>query len=338
MKSPNIFEYATSELSQDAFICWLLDWARPELAQVDEKLNGCAKLLIGRLFEKHDLAAPSLIQSVSVRRQVSNIDVLCKVNGEYVIVIEDKTATRNHSGQLVTYLEKVQAMGVDREKIVPIYFKTYDQSCYKKVNHDGYREFLRDDFIQVLEFGIALGVSNPVFTDFYAHLCGISKRVGSYLTEPVESWICKSLAWVGFYKWAQKSLGGGAWDYVANPSGGFMGFWWAFQETAFGKIYLQLEENRLCIKIKVDAQDGVGRKKTRAIVFNALTKRFASVDDRFVRPTRFGSGKYMTLLVCDGYLKADGNGLVDLESTLVGLKRAEAALKYLHLPERSCTE
>jgi len=46
----------------------------------------------------------------------------------------------------------------------------------------------------------------------------------------------------------------------------------------------------------------------------------------------------MTLLVCEGYLKADGNGVVDLESTLVGLKRAEAALKDLHLTEPSCTE
>jgi hypothetical protein len=27
---PNIFKYATSELSQDAFICWLLAWAKDE--------------------------------------------------------------------------------------------------------------------------------------------------------------------------------------------------------------------------------------------------------------------------------------------------------------------
>ena len=27
---PNLFKYATSELSQDAFICWLLEWAKPQ--------------------------------------------------------------------------------------------------------------------------------------------------------------------------------------------------------------------------------------------------------------------------------------------------------------------
>jgi len=229
-------------------------------------------------------------------------------------------------------------MGVDREKVVPIYLKTFDQSCYKKVNEDGYKEFVREDLIEVLNFGIGLGVTNAIFTDFYEHLCGISERVDSYLTEPVEGWSRKPLAWVGFYKWAQKSLGSGTWDYVANPSGGFMGFWWAFQETAFGKLYLQLEENRLCIKIKVDAQNGTERRKTRTIVFDALKKQLADIDSRFARPARFGSGKYMTLLVCEGYLKADGNGVVDLESTLVGLKRAEAALKDLYLTEPSCTE
>jgi len=30
MKKPNIFNYATSELSQDAIICYILEWAKKE--------------------------------------------------------------------------------------------------------------------------------------------------------------------------------------------------------------------------------------------------------------------------------------------------------------------
>nr|WP_260390277.1 hypothetical protein [Ornithobacterium rhinotracheale] len=26
-EKPNLFQYATSELSQDAFLCWLIAWA-----------------------------------------------------------------------------------------------------------------------------------------------------------------------------------------------------------------------------------------------------------------------------------------------------------------------
>jgi len=32
--TPNLFRFATSELSQDAFICWLASWADPGI-QVD---------------------------------------------------------------------------------------------------------------------------------------------------------------------------------------------------------------------------------------------------------------------------------------------------------------
>jgi hypothetical protein len=30
MASPNLFAFATSDLSQDSYICWLASWARPE--------------------------------------------------------------------------------------------------------------------------------------------------------------------------------------------------------------------------------------------------------------------------------------------------------------------
>ncbi len=33
---PNLFSYATSELSQDAFICWSLEWASPVNAEKDQ--------------------------------------------------------------------------------------------------------------------------------------------------------------------------------------------------------------------------------------------------------------------------------------------------------------
>ena len=37
--APNLFYYATKELSQDAFICWLLAWANKECAREDAALN-----------------------------------------------------------------------------------------------------------------------------------------------------------------------------------------------------------------------------------------------------------------------------------------------------------
>lgn len=36
---PNLFTYATSELSQDAFICWLAAWADPKFKDADPALH-----------------------------------------------------------------------------------------------------------------------------------------------------------------------------------------------------------------------------------------------------------------------------------------------------------
>lgn len=41
-KTPNIFDFATSELSQDAFLCWLIAWADSSQIENDETLNNCA--------------------------------------------------------------------------------------------------------------------------------------------------------------------------------------------------------------------------------------------------------------------------------------------------------
>lgn len=48
---PNLFEYATSELSQDAFICWLAAWADPGFKELDEPLNDVAVTFVVRLNE-----------------------------------------------------------------------------------------------------------------------------------------------------------------------------------------------------------------------------------------------------------------------------------------------
>jgi hypothetical protein len=108
MSQPNLFSYATSELSQDAFICWLLSWAAPKYKNIDTELHNCSKKLIGAFFEKHKVTTPESIHSIEIRKQDNNIDVLCIINDTYPIIIEDKTGTKNHSGQLSRYLDNIK--------------------------------------------------------------------------------------------------------------------------------------------------------------------------------------------------------------------------------------
>jgi hypothetical protein len=52
---PNIFSFATSELSQDAFPCWFLSWANKNYVTTDKDLHQCALAFITKIFDKHCL-------------------------------------------------------------------------------------------------------------------------------------------------------------------------------------------------------------------------------------------------------------------------------------------
>ena len=49
---PNLFGYATKELSQDAVICWLIAWAGVEQSKYpeDEALRRCGRAFVDALF------------------------------------------------------------------------------------------------------------------------------------------------------------------------------------------------------------------------------------------------------------------------------------------------
>jgi hypothetical protein len=50
MKKPNIFKYATSELSQDSIICWLLEWAKEKNKTIDEQMHNVGIAFINSFF------------------------------------------------------------------------------------------------------------------------------------------------------------------------------------------------------------------------------------------------------------------------------------------------
>ena len=79
MNSPNLFEYATSELSQDASICWLISWASSEYASSDPALHKCAVSLLKTFFKKHSRKFSKKIESVEIDKQKNNIDILVTI-------------------------------------------------------------------------------------------------------------------------------------------------------------------------------------------------------------------------------------------------------------------
>ena len=96
---PNIFDFATSELSQDALFAWLIQWADPKYKGKDVSLFNLAQRFVRILLSDNNYP----IHSINVGRQWKNIDVWVEINDDTFLVIEDKTNTSIHDDQLERY-------------------------------------------------------------------------------------------------------------------------------------------------------------------------------------------------------------------------------------------
>ncbi len=323
MNTPNLFSFATSELSQDAFICWLLSWAKSEYSNADKELHDCALNLISAFFKKHDQTIPKEINEINVSKQDKKIDVLCVINNEFAIIIEDKTSTKDHSNQLARYYSEIERRNFSLDKILPIYYKTEDQSNYKQVEENGYKPFLREDILKVLN---SYSGKNTILLDYRSHINDISQKVESFKTLPIDSWNWHS--WIGFYLELQAEFNTGDWGYVANPTGGFLGFWWHKQGDNESKQYLQLEHKnkKLCFKIRVDEKSlrkHLRNKWNKAILSKSKTQSSLVIE----KPNRFGSGNYMTVCVLNqDFRVSNEHNILDIKETIQLLKSAENLL------------
>lgn len=321
LKKPNLFHYATSELSQDAFIAWLLEWANPENKNIDEKLHECSLGLIKSFFEKHEKFMPSSIDSIEINQQAYGIDILAIINKKFALIIEDKVHSSNHSNQLERYSNKILSLNkFYKENVLPIYFKTIEQGEYRKVFDSGYKLFSRTDFLEILNKGQSLGVNNSIFIDYRNYLLEIEEKVKGYLTVPIKAgwpW----LSWCGFYSKVQEDIKDGEWGYVPNQTGGFWGFYWNWKEIEDCHLYLQIEENKLCFKIEVKNKEA--RKEKRQYWFEYFYEEGKKLNLKITRPKRFGNGETMTVAIIEDYRQANKEGLVDLPKTVEFLRNLE---------------
>ncbi|WP_314762826.1 PD-(D/E)XK nuclease family protein [uncultured Selenomonas sp.] len=305
LSSNNLFAYATSELSQDAFICWLMSHLLEENVDKNHTLTACARDLLG-CFGCHLEPNEYLLR---VDKQVYNIDVLLTAPGTYVIV-EDKTFTNAHDNQINRYREHIQKQidsGVlSPGKILCVYYKIVDQAVLEKsadVN------LFRSDILAVLRPAHKC-VNNPIFTDYIDYLEFIEARTQAYMELPLDRW--DAYAYQGFFMEIQKdpkrfnlSSPVSGWGYVPNQSGGFWGLWWEIDLTnedfehaglTFDKIdnvYLQIENNLLTVKLSV-IESKHDMKVARDIRWGIYNYLHEHIGKDFYKGT-FRPGTYMTV-------------------------------------------
>jgi hypothetical protein len=316
---PNLFHWATSELSQDAFICWLLSWAN-HTDKNESSLRETAIHFIDKLTDQKIKE----VTTVEIFRQYNGIDILCEVNKEFAILIEDKTHTKNHSEQLERYYN-ILAEEYDKEKIIPVYLKTGDQGEFNTVKKAGYKPFLRPDFIDILEFAIKKGINNHILNDFHEHLIIIEESFQSFKTLPVSQWHWNS--WKGFYSQLSNRLGDGAWDYIPQKNGGFLGFFWCWQYKEHNdnefEYYLQLEHGKFCFKLYPYKRENA--EEVRLYYRSLLYQKAKQHNIDIYQNGRIGN--YMTVAaLTESYLKTDEKGIIDIDRTVKLMTRIEAMM------------
>ena len=139
----NLFDYATKELSQDAFLCWLFaNYDEAELSNiVDDVLN-----------EFCELAADEKITDIEIWRQWRKIDIwiIIKTNlrQEINLLIEDKTSSCEHN-QLEKYNRYADGYG----NIYKIFFKTstIDAEEKQRVEKAGWKIYDIENIYQIFE-------------------------------------------------------------------------------------------------------------------------------------------------------------------------------------------
>ena len=334
---PNIFDYATKESFQDAMICWLLEWSKPEYRSQDKALHNCGVGFVHSLLKKHDTNLDGEIEEVEIYRQKRNIDVLTRINGKYVILIEDKTDTKDHSGQLVRYYNDVtegntQIRKIVKERLFPIYFKTGNQplSDDLRIEKEKYKVFNRKDFLNVLN---GYEGCNSILVDFRQYLQGLEDETNSYAewtqNNERESW----RAWEGLYRHLEYKLFDGTqrwngWDYV--PRGDFLGFWWQPSGMDGYELYLQIEAHpggraKLCFKVDAEGKSSEEQEGLK----RDWHGRVMAVDGEWVeRPEVMRRGYHMTVAWWrEDWLAFGKDEKLDIPNTVENLKQAESVLK-----------
>lgn len=168
----NLFNYATKELSQDGFLCWLID-------NYDDPVISCYSYEFIRFITGFDFKDGDIVE-LELKRQEKNMDIVVDFwtskdkdsSSHYVFVIEDKTHSSLHDNQLVNYGETISKWNdkdTQENRTAKVFYKTdelsgKDKEELKKATEYNWRSFNIKDIYK--HFG---GISNTgsEVLDFY---------------------------------------------------------------------------------------------------------------------------------------------------------------------------
>jgi len=339
---PNIFKYATKELSQDAFLCWLLSLADKKYATKEtQSLHELAVNLIRKFFNDPNFQ----FSKVKVKKQEQRIDIWVEIDNKYLLVIEDKTNSNAGIDQLITYKKTVEEFCKKNnfKSLKCIYLKTGLESANQfssNAKNKGWTMFSLEDLFLVFNTQIK-NISHPFVVDFFNITREKINRRENFTSfiKPNESTIdvisvfYKHLEQDGIFKrWGAIDIRGTKRLFADNY----------YSEEGEYAVYLQLEKLKLRVKIDLgqlgsergkkyqNFKKGFDKKDIRSIYnkTRGLLKTNSFFKDIAVKTIRFSKHNYLTFADVEdsAWLVFTKNDTLDYDKTAENIKNIKEQL------------
>lgn len=194
----NIFDYATKELSQDAFLRWLFE------NHDDAEIGEVANRLLSKLCNFQD---DERVQSLETEAQRYKIDISVRMtttlDRNIALFIEDKTFSNEHS-QLKVYDNYIDGIK-DYDEIHKVFYKTNfieseEQNRIYEANKDNKVDWEICDIKDIYSFFEEyVYSSNLILSQYASHLKDIYTSVTNTEKPKANNTTTDFLAWQAYY-------------------------------------------------------------------------------------------------------------------------------------------
>ena len=190
MNDNNIFDYATKELSQDAFLRWLFEkYDDPEVGEVSRSLIAKLVSLGGKPIDQNQ------INTVKTWSQIKKIDIIVDFyvgNTKSIMIIEDKTTSDPHDNQLIRYKNEVISWNKGEDINRPTYFIYYKTNALSDEEENQIKEtkvWKAFDISNISDFFYEYrNHTNLIISSYAKHVEKIQQKLNSVSTLPVKDW------------------------------------------------------------------------------------------------------------------------------------------------------
>ena len=362
MTTPNFFQIANSELTQDGFIQWLLEWANPKYKEFDIELHKAALAFVRLLLLPDDSTEKIHVSSVECEAQKNNIDVLALItddvnNKKYAVIIEDKTDTTVHDNQLVRYSMDVKER-YSKWELHCVYFKTGNESKHSldKIEFDYtndkwvlkqehkpiFKMVLRTDILRVLK---SFAPQNVIYSDFVENQKRIQNLTDTCLRKdkPVIVGLWGNTAWQGYYMNLESLLCMGTWycgqgEPIINKKEKRVSPWefvlpmLSIVENESVQLYLHLGLRNLSIKAKCTSTTNLREclKKATKRIKTGLDEYIKSTNLRIEDVSNISIGSNVTILKIKRIVNNETKQFIGLNYTYAELSYVVPQLQELY--------